>query len=135
MEAPPVPTTSEETSQPAGDGPPGLGQRGQPQLAASKDLKFLAAQDEWLEDPRNGKRLFELTGGREFCGEELREGMLTACSRITYRSGRRESDAEHFSPGGILLSANLGVTLPNEYLGFLLINLSHRLREGQALDA
>eukprot|EP00435_Cladocopium_sp_Y103_P034899 s429_g9.t1 len=91
-----------------------------------EDLKFLAGQDEWLVDPLNGEKLIELMNTNEFYGEELREDMLAACSRITFHLRRQKGEkARTFLTRWDNAERKVrdhGVTLPPEFLGFLLVN-------------
>ena len=91
-----------------------------------EDLKFLAGQDDWLNNPKNGEELINLMNTKEFYGEEMREDMLAACSRITYHLRRSKGEkARSFLTRWDTAERKVrdhGVNLPPEYLGFLLVN-------------
>ena len=91
-----------------------------------EDLKFLAGQEEWLTDPKNGEKLIDLMNTKEFYGEELREDMLAACSRITFHIRRQKGEkARTFLTRWDNAERKVrehGVALPAEFLGFLLVN-------------
>ena len=55
-------------------------------------MKFLAADDGWLDDPDNGRVLINLMDTKEYYGEEERESMLAACSRITFHLRRAKGE-------------------------------------------
>ena len=91
-----------------------------------QDLKHLASDDAWLGDPDNGLKLVQLMDSKDYYGEELRESLLAACSRLTYHLRREKGDtARSFLTKWENSERKLrdhGVVLPEDYLGFLLVN-------------
>ena len=91
-----------------------------------EDLKFLASDEAWLADPNNGNRLIELMDSREFYGEEKRESMLAACSRLTFHLKRQRGEsARSFMTRWDTAERKVReheVKLPSEFLGFLMVN-------------
>ena len=91
-----------------------------------QDLKHLASDDKWLADPNNGSTLVDLMDSREYYGEEMRESLLSACSRLTYHLRRAKGEsARTFLTKWDTSDRKLreqGVRLPDDYLGFLLVN-------------
>lgn len=91
-----------------------------------EDLKFLASDEGWLSDPNNGNRLIELMDSREFYGEEKRESMLAACSRLTFHLKRQRGEsARSFMTRWDTAERKVReheVKLPQEFLGFLMVN-------------
>ena len=89
-------------------------------------MKFLATDDRWLDDPTNGNFLLALMDTKEYYGEEERESMLAACSRLTFHLRRSKGERAQ----GFMLRwddsarkvREKGVILPDDYLGFLLVN-------------
>ena len=55
-------------------------------------MKFLAADDAWLDHVDNGRILINLVDTKEHYGEEERESMLAACSRITFHLRRAKGE-------------------------------------------
>ena len=55
-------------------------------------MKFLATDDRWLDDPTNGNFLLSLMDTKEYYGEEERESMLAACSRLTFHLRRSKGE-------------------------------------------
>ena len=91
-----------------------------------QDLKHLASDEGWLQDPENGPKLVALMDSKEYYGEELRESLLAACSRLTYHLRREKGEsARTFITKWETSERKLrehGVRLPEDYLGFLLVN-------------
>eukprot|EP00435_Cladocopium_sp_Y103_P056623 s299_g19.t1 len=91
-----------------------------------EDLKFLANDDAWMSDPDNGNKLINLMDTREFYGEEKRESMLSACARITFHLRRQKGEAARaFMTRWDSAERKIrehDVRLPQEYLGFLMVN-------------
>ena len=91
-----------------------------------EDLKFLASDESWLSDPANGNRLIDLMDSREFYGEEKRESMLAACSRLTFHLKRQRGEsARSFMTRWDTAERKVReheVKLPPEFLGFLMVN-------------
>ena len=91
-----------------------------------EDLKFLANDEEWMTDPDNGNKLINLMDTREFYGEEKRESMLSACARLTYHLRRQKGEtARAFMTRWDTAERKIrehDVRLPQEYLGFLMVN-------------
>ena len=88
-------------------------------------MKFLAADDGWLDNPDNGRILINLMDTKEYYGEEERESMLAACSRITFHLRRAKGEkAQAFMlrwDDAERRVKEKGVNLPGEYQGFLLV--------------
>ena len=91
-----------------------------------EDLKFLANDDEWMADPDNGNKLITMMDSKEFYGEEKRESMLAACARLTYHLRRQRGEtARAFMTRWDTAERKIrehDVRLPQEYLGFLIVN-------------
>ena len=89
-------------------------------------MKFLANDEEWMTDPDNGNKLINLMDTREFYGEEKRESMLSACARLTYHLRRQKGEtARAFMTRWDTAERKIrehDVRLPQEYLGFLMVN-------------
>lgn len=91
-----------------------------------EDLKYLANDESWMTDPENGTKLINLMDSREFYGEEKRESMLAACARLTYHLKRQKGEtARAFMARWDSAERKIrehDVKLPQEYLGFLMVN-------------
>ena len=91
-----------------------------------EDLKYLANDESWMTDPENGTKLINLMDSREFYGEEKRESMLAACARLTYHLKRQKGEtARAFMTRWDSAERKIrehDVKLPQEYLGFLMVN-------------
>ena len=91
-----------------------------------EDLKYLANDDAWMSDPDNGNRLISLMDSKEFYGEEKRESMLAACARLTFHLKRQRGEtARAFMTRWDSAERKIrehDVRLPQEYLGFLMVN-------------
>eukprot|EP00435_Cladocopium_sp_Y103_P042258 s916_g11.t1 len=91
-----------------------------------EDLKFLANDEAWMSDPDNGNKLINLMDSREFYGEEKRESMLSACARLTYHLKRQKGESSRaFMTRWDTAERKIrehDVRLPQEYLGFLMVN-------------
>ena len=91
-----------------------------------ENLKYLASDESWLDDPRNGERLLALMDTKELYGEEERESMLAACARLTFHLKRQKAEsAKGFMTRWDTAERKVrdhGVQLPNEYLAFLMVH-------------
>ena len=91
-----------------------------------EDLKFLASDESWLNDPKNGEKLITLMDSKEFYGEEQRESMLAACSRLTFHLKRTKGEtARSFMTRWDNAERKVReheVRLPADFLGFLMVN-------------
>ncbi|CAL1160076.1 unnamed protein product [Cladocopium goreaui] len=91
-----------------------------------EDLKFLASDEDWLTDPTNGTKLLELMDSKEYYGEEQRESMLAACSRLTFHLKRQRGEsARQFMTRWDTAERKVReheVRLPQDFLGFLMVN-------------
>ena len=88
------------------------------------DLKHLARDDSWMEDPQNGQLLLKMMDTKELYGEDEREEMLQSLVTVTYtlRRSKGESHKAFFSrwENAIRKLHEHSIELPKEYLGFLL---------------
>ena len=91
-----------------------------------EDLKFLASDEDWLDDPNNGNKLLELMDTKEYYGEEKRESMLAACARLTFHLKRQRGEAaRQFMTRWDTAERKVrehDVKLPADLLGFLMVN-------------
>lgn len=91
-----------------------------------EDLKFLASDESWLNDTKNGEKLIALMDSKEFYGEEQRESMLAACSRLTFHLKRTKGEtARSFMTRWDNAERKVReheVKLPADFLGFLMVN-------------
>ena len=91
-----------------------------------EDLKFLASDESWLNDSKNGEKLITLMDSKEFYGEEQRESMLAACSRLTFHLKRNKGEtARSFMTRWDNAERKVReheVRLPADFLGFLMVN-------------
>ena len=91
-----------------------------------EDLKFLASDESWLNDPKNGEKLISLMDSKEFYGEEQRESMLAACARLTFHLKRTKGEsARSFMTRWDNAERKVReheVRLPADFLGFLMVN-------------
>ena len=91
-----------------------------------EDMKFLASDEAWLSDARNGEKLIALMDSKEFYGEEQRESMLAACSRLTFHLKRNKGEtARSFMTRWDTAERKVReheVRLPADFLGFLMVN-------------
>ena len=88
------------------------------------DLKHLARDDAWMDNPQNGKLLLQMMDTKELYGEDEREEMLHSLVTVTYtlRRGKNEPHKAFFSrwENAVRKLQEHSVELPKEYLGFLL---------------
>ena len=56
------------------------------------DLKYLAQDTSWMEDPKNGEKLLEKMDTKELYGDDAREDMLQSLVRITYTLRRQKGE-------------------------------------------
>ena len=88
------------------------------------DLKHLARDDSWMEDPQNGQLLLKMMDTKELYGKDEREEMLQSLVTVTYtlRRSKGESHKAFFSrwENAIRKLHEHSIELPKEYLGFLL---------------
>ncbi|CAE7803733.1 unnamed protein product [Symbiodinium sp. KB8] len=88
------------------------------------DMKYLAKDDEWMKSKDNGEKLLKVMDTRELYGDDEREDMLNSLFKITYASRRQKNEGhkEFFSRWEIAIRklSEHNITLPPEYLGFLL---------------
>ena len=93
---------------------------------AFQSFKHWAKDGEWLKDPRGGHRLLEAMDTPEFFGEDTEEELLASLAKLTYhlRRGRDEPCRQFFTrwDDAVRKIREHRVTLPDKYLGFLLIN-------------
>jgi len=90
------------------------------------DLKFLASDEDWLDDHNNGNKLLELMDTKEYYGEEKRESMLATCARLTFHLKRQRGEAaRQFMTRWDTAERKVrehDVKLPADFLGFLMVN-------------
>ena len=88
------------------------------------DMKYLAKSDSWMKAKDNGEQLLKAMDTRELYGDDEREDMLNSLFKITYsvRRGKTEGHKEFFSRWELAIRklSEHNITLPPEYLGFLL---------------
>ncbi|OLQ12022.1 Retrovirus-related Pol polyprotein from transposon TNT 1-94 [Symbiodinium microadriaticum] len=89
------------------------------------DLKHLAKDDAWMQNEKNGEMLLAQMDTKELYGEDAREDMLNTLVKITYtlRRAKGETHKLFFSrwDNQVRRLSEHSVTLPPEYLGFLLV--------------
>ncbi|CAE7876438.1 unnamed protein product, partial [Symbiodinium necroappetens] len=89
------------------------------------DLKHLAKDDAWMQNEKNGELLLSQMDTKELYGEDAREDMLNTLVKITYtlRRAKGETHKLFFSrwDNQVRRLGEHSVTLPPEYLGFLLV--------------
>ena len=89
------------------------------------DLKHLAKDAAWMQDDKNGELLLAQMDTKELYGEDAREDMLNTLVKITYtlRRAKGEGHKLFFSrwDNQVRRLGEHSVTLPPEYLGFLLV--------------
>ncbi|CAE7370323.1 unnamed protein product [Symbiodinium necroappetens] len=88
------------------------------------DMKYLAKDDKWMKSKDNGEKLLKVMDTRELYGDDEREDMLNSLFKITYATRRQKNEGhkEFFSRWEIAIRklSEHNITLPPEYLGFLL---------------
>ena len=89
-------------------------------------MKHLAKDDLWMRSSNNGERLLELMSLPENFGEDQDEDLIASLSKITFHL-RRTKDESHRTFFSRWETAMRKVTehrvhLPDQYVGFLLIN-------------
>ena len=88
------------------------------------DLKHLAKDPQWMTAPDNGEQLLKLMDTKELYGDDRREDMLNSLVKVTYtiRRARGETRKAFFSrwENSVRKLGEHSITLPTEYLGFLL---------------
>ena len=88
------------------------------------DMKYLAKSDSWMKAKDNGEQLLKAMDVKELYGDDEREDMLNSLFKITYavRRGKSEGHKEFFSRWELAIRklSEHNITLPSEYLGFLL---------------
>ena len=90
-----------------------------------EDFKYLARDSDWLADHNNAEVLLAKMDTKDYYGEELRENMLSAFARITFHLRRTKGEAARSFlskwDNADRKVRDHKVSLPDEYLGFLLI--------------
>ena len=90
------------------------------------DMKYLAKDNAWMDDPSNGEKLISLMDSKDLCGDDQREDMINTLVKITYtlRRAKGESNKVFFARWDNIVRKlqEHQVKLPEEYLGFLLTN-------------
>ena len=93
---------------------------------AFQAFKHWARDAEWLQDDRGGFKLLEAMNSPDQFGDDKEEDLLASLAKITYhlRRGRDEGLRTFFARWDESLRKvrEHSVTLPDKYLGFLLIN-------------
>lgn len=93
---------------------------------AFQSFKHWAKDAEWLKDPQGGHRLLASMDTPEYFGEDTEEELLSSLSKLTYhlKRGKEETCRQFFTrwDDAVRRIGEHKVTLPDRYLGFLLIN-------------
>ena len=93
---------------------------------AFQSFKHWAKDSEWLKDSRGGHRLLAAMDTPEYFGEDTEEELLSSLSKLTYhlKRGKEETCRQFFTrwDDSVRKIGEHRVTLPDRYLGFLLIN-------------
>ena len=96
-------------------------------------MKHLAKDRQWMESDRNGEELLEFMDLPENFGDDRDEDLLSALAKVTYhlRKNNNESHRQFFNrwEQAMRKVKEHGVTLPEKYVGFLLVN-ALQLSEG-----
>ena len=96
-------------------------------------MKHLAKDRQWMESDRNGEELLEFMDLPENFGDDRDEDLLSALAKVTYhlRRNKDESHRQFFNrwEQAMRKVKEHGVTLPEKYVGFLLVN-ALQLSEG-----
>eukprot|EP00435_Cladocopium_sp_Y103_P050254 s2395_g15.t1 len=89
-------------------------------------FKYLARDVNWVGSDTNSEELLRMMDTPEYYGEDKEEHLLASLSRITFhlKRGKAESWQEYFARWETALRKvrEHNITLPEAYLGFLLIN-------------
>ena len=90
-----------------------------------EDFKYLARDSDWPADHNNAEVLLAKMDTKDYYGEEQRENMLSAFARITFHLRRTKGEAARSFlskwDNADRKVRDHKVSLPDEYLGFLLI--------------
>ena len=88
------------------------------------DMKYRTKNDLWMKAQDNGEQLLKAMDMKELYGDDERKDMLNSLFRITdaVRRGTSEGHQEFFSRWELAIRkpSEHNITLPSEYLGFLL---------------
>ena len=88
--------------------------------------KFLAKDQEWMNNPKNGEALVDLMDKADMFGEDKEEDLLSSLARVTYHLRREKTEGHRafFSRWDVAMRkvAEHRIKLPDLYVGFLLIN-------------
>ena len=91
-----------------------------------ESMKFLAKDSTWMSSETNGTDLIDMMDKPDLFGEDRDEDLLGALARVTYhlRRERGEGFRAFFGRWDVAMRkvTEHGVTLPEKYIGFLLIN-------------
>jgi len=91
-----------------------------------QSLKHYARDQSWLSDDRNGKKLLDVMDTPELFGEDREEELLASLAKLTYHLRRQKDEGcrSFFNKfdDAVRKIQEHNVTLPEKYLGFLLIN-------------
>ena len=89
-------------------------------------MKYLARDQNWMSNERNGEELLRIMNLPENFGEDQEEDLLSSLAKVTYhlRRGRDEGHRAFFSKWDQAMRkvTEHRVVLPDQYVGFLLIN-------------
>eukprot|EP00435_Cladocopium_sp_Y103_P073784 s36_g45.t1 len=93
---------------------------------AFQSFKHWAKDADWLQDPRGGHRLLAAMDTPEFFGEGTEEELLGSLAKLTYHLKRNKDEPcrQFFTrwDDAVRKIGEHRVTLPDKFLGFLLIN-------------
>ena len=91
-----------------------------------QSLKHYANDARWLKDDRNGHKLLDVMDTPELFGEDREEELLASLSKLTYhiRRNKDETCRAFFTrwDDAVRKTQEHKVSLPDKYLGFLLVN-------------
>ena len=89
-------------------------------------MKYLAKDQSWMKSETNGEDLIDLMEKPEVFGEDRDEDLLGALAKMTYHLRREKGETyrSFFGRWDVAMRkvTEHGVTLPEKYIGFLLIN-------------
>ena len=89
-------------------------------------MKYLAKDQAWMKSETNGEDLIDLMEKPEVFGEDRDEDLLGALAKVTYHLRREKGETyrSFFGRWDVAMRkvTEHGVTLPEKYIGFLLIN-------------
>ena len=89
-------------------------------------MKYLARDSSWMTSDRNGEELLRVMNLPENFGDDQEEDLLSSLAKVTYhlRRGRDEGHRAFFSKWDQAMRkvTEHRVVLPDQYVGFLLIN-------------